>query len=48
MCAGLETDDRHRVVLAADILGWSIGKNVKDVLRWARGKGFKVWSKELK
>jgi hypothetical protein len=40
-CAGVILQG-NRVVRAAPILGWSVGKNVRDLVDWARRKGGEV------
>jgi hypothetical protein len=40
-CAGVVVQG-NRIVRAAPILGWSVGKQVRDLVDWARMKGGEV------
>jgi hypothetical protein len=40
-CAGAE-EDGGRIVRCAPILRWSLGKPARDLVKWARSKGFAV------
>jgi len=43
LCAALEAhEETGKVLQAAPILRWTIGKNIRDVLRWVDRKGYRI------
>ena len=41
-CAGVKTDESTKVVFAAPILGWTVGKPVSTIRRWCIRKGYEI------
>ena len=41
-CCGIETDPSGRVVVAAPIMKWALGKNLAEVRKWVAKKRGKM------